>query len=258
MTLPLPNDRNMLHYAQEAVFVIVLLAITLIAARFAGRVVRGRAGGNGRVLSASLLGSIVQALVVTIGLLIILESFGIAIEPLLTALGIGGLAVALALQPTLANLFAGIQLVASRSLRPGDFISVTGFEGYVEDVGWRTTRIRDVTNNIVIMPNQTLATSPFVNYRLGTRALAVEIPFVVRVGADPETVEHAAIDAGHEAMKRLGVSEDGAGPSVRFEQMNPDGTLQAHLVMYVPESLDANKARNEALKCLVKELPSVA
>ncbi len=248
-------DRNVEHILDNVLLVLGFGSITWVAARFAGNVVHDQTSGfGGRVLSASLLATIAQTAIVCVGVLVILQSLGVAIGALLTALGVGGLAVALALQPTLANLFAGVQLVASKSLRPGDFINVSGFEGYVEDVTWRTTSLRDLTNNIVIVPNQTIANAAFVNFRLGGRAVAIDLPFTMKAGSDPDALERAALDAAKSALAALGVTIPPAPiPLVRFDQVT-DGSIQAHLIVRVPESVDAERVRNETVKRLYRAL----
>jgi small-conductance mechanosensitive channel len=91
-------------------------------------------------------------------LMIILERLGVHIEPLLTALGVGGLAVSLALQDTLANLFAGISLLIDRALKVGDRVKLdTGQEGEIIDIGWRTTRIQLSGEDLLVLPNTKLA-----------------------------------------------------------------------------------------------------
>ncbi|NTW67106.1 MAG: mechanosensitive ion channel, partial [Nitrospirae bacterium] len=105
----------------------------------------------------SLLVAVVKAIVYIIGVLIMLNYLGFSIAPIITALGVGGLAMALALQDTLSNLFAGVNIMAEQTIRVGDFIRLeTGQEGYVEDISWRTTRIRMLPNNMVIVPNNKL------------------------------------------------------------------------------------------------------
>ena len=90
------------------------------------------AGGS---RSASILGVVTRASIFLVGSLVVLHDLGISITPMLTALGVGGLAVALALQDTLTNLFAGIQLLASRQLNVGDFVKLeSGEEGHLVDI----------------------------------------------------------------------------------------------------------------------------
>lgn len=258
MTLS-PLDRNLVHILDGALLVLAFGSFTWVAARFAGRAIHTQAAQvKSRVLSPSLLATIVQVTVVIIGLLIIFQSLGIAIAPLLTALGVGGLAVALALQPTLANLFAGLQLVASREVRPGDYISVGGFEGFVVDVTWRTTSLRDLSNNLVIVPNQTIATTIFLNYRLTSPAVPVELPFTAKADMDPDEVQRLATDAAVSALRDLGISTlDGAGPSVRFDTMDGE-SVRGRVMFRVPESADAGRARNETLKRLLRALRAPA
>ena len=96
-----------------------------------------------------------------------LESLGVPVAPLLTTLGIGSLAVALALQDTLANFFAGLHLLADRPVRPGDYIKLhEGEEGFVETIGWRSSRLRTTKNNIVVVPNQKLSQAILTNFHL--------------------------------------------------------------------------------------------
>ena len=93
-----------------------------------------------------------------VGILVALELLGISVTPLVAGLGIGGIAVALAVQPTLSNFFAGSYLAGGGIVRPGDFVELeNGFQGYIVDVGWRSTRLRTPYNNLVVIPNSRLA-----------------------------------------------------------------------------------------------------
>src|SRR5271168_3645884 len=96
----------------------------------------------------TLVKTLTQILVAILGLLFLLNYLRVDIRPLLTALGVGGLAVALALQDTLANLFAGLYISVSSQIRVGDYVKLnTGEEGYVSDITWRSTTLRSLSNN---------------------------------------------------------------------------------------------------------------
>ncbi|MCA9857167.1 MAG: mechanosensitive ion channel family protein [Dehalococcoidia bacterium] len=111
----------------------------------------------------------ITILVFAAGFLIILDTLGVAISPLLAGLGIGGLAVALALQPLLANVFASSYMLSDSSIRIGDWVAIEGGPtGVVDDIGWRATRIRSFDNNVVIIPNSMLADSTVTNFSLTT------------------------------------------------------------------------------------------
>ena len=113
----------------------------------------------------SLSLSVLKVAIWIVGGLVLLASLGVSITPMVTALGIGGLAVSLALQDTLSNFFAGLHLVIEKPIRPGDFVKLEwGQEGYVATIGWRTTRLRMVSDDLVIVPNNKLTQSVVINY----------------------------------------------------------------------------------------------
>lgn len=134
-------------------------------------------------------------LVYATAFLIMLDTFGIAISPLLAGLGIGGLAVALALQPLLANVFASSYMLSDSSIRIGDWVEITGGPtGYVDDIGWRATRIRSFDNNVVIVPNSTLADSVVTNYSLTSLEADTRVELGVAYEEDLARVEAVCLD----------------------------------------------------------------
>ena len=114
------------------------------------------------------------ALVYGIGVLLIVDLLGFSISPLIAGLGLGGLAIALAIQPTLANLFAGTYVMTEGVISPGDYIELeNGITGYVVEVGWRSTRIRNWKNNLVVVPNNKFAETIITNYAQPTPSVNV-------------------------------------------------------------------------------------
>tara|TARA_B100000745_G_scaffold78299_1_gene47660 strand:+ start:1065 stop:2243 length:1179 start_codon:yes stop_codon:yes gene_type:complete len=106
------------------------------------------------------------ALIYALGGLLILAHLNINISPLIAGLGLGGLSVALALQPTLANLFAGTYVMTEGAVTTGDYIQLEGgVEGYVMDVSWRSTRLQTWTNNMVVIPNSKFAETIITNFQ---------------------------------------------------------------------------------------------
>jgi small-conductance mechanosensitive channel len=140
---------------------LIILSITLVAANNATRYFQHIA--QRMQIDAALTGlgtALSKVLIYILGGLMVLSALGIAITPLVAAVGVGGIAVAVALQDILSNLFAGIYLLAEKPVRVGDFVKLeTGQEGTVADIGWRTTRIRMPPNNTVIIPNGKLTQS---------------------------------------------------------------------------------------------------
>lgn len=194
-------------------------ALTLIAMRVITKVVRRAVAANEAIPSASVLVNIARGLVLVIGALTMLSVFDISITPILTALGVGGLAVSLALQDTLGNLFAGLQIIASKEIRQGDYVLLeSGQEGTVVDVAWRTTTLRTSTDNLVIVPNATLAQSIVTNYKLPYNAVAVLVEFGVTYGSDLDRVEAVALDVATEVTRELEPTLIHMDPLIRFPE----------------------------------------
>jgi small-conductance mechanosensitive channel len=119
-----------------------------------------------------------------LGGLLVLDLLEINITPLVAGLGIGGLAVGLAIQPTLANLFAGTYVMTEGVINPGDFVEMeNGLAGYVVDVSWRSTRIRSIENNLVLVPNAKFSDSIVTNYHQPEEPVG----FFVRCGVSFES-----------------------------------------------------------------------
>src|SRR6266568_4465666 len=134
----------------------------------------------------------------------------LAIIIIVTALGVGGLAVALALQDTLTNLFAGVHILTSRKVQPGDFIQLdNGMQGYVVDTNWRNTTIRQLPNNIIVVPNATVASSIVTNYHLPQQEMSVTVQVGVGYGSDLGHVERVTCEVGREVMREV----EGAVPA---------------------------------------------
>jgi len=144
-----------------------------------------------------------------IALMVIFDRLNLNISPLVTGLGITGLAVALALQPTLSNFFSGTYLLTDQAVRPGDFIQLdSGVMGTVREVGWRTTKIVTPENNLVLIPNNRLADAIVTNYFQPDRAVNVVVNCGVAYESDLDQVERVALEEATRVQK----SHPGAVP----------------------------------------------
>jgi small-conductance mechanosensitive channel len=173
-------DSNLYYWLKNGLLIFYIFSATMIIARVVSGLIKIKAAGSDTIIpSSSIISNIVIVIIYCIGLLIILQSQGISITPVLTALGVGGLAVALALQNTLSNLFAGLQIISSGNFNKGDFIKLSsGEDGFIEDITWRSTTIRAASDHIIIVPNSKLADMTVMNYYLPQQ----EITFAVEVG----------------------------------------------------------------------------
>jgi hypothetical protein len=185
--------------------------------------------------------------------LVLLSGLGVSIAPILTALGVGGLAVALALQDTLSNFFAGIHLLIEKPVRVGDFVKLeTGQEGYIVDIGWRTTRIRMLPNNLVIIPNNKLTQSILTNYFLPDPRMAVSLTVSVSYGTDPDRVERVLLEEAQKAVGQVpGLLADPA-PAVRLIPGFGESSLDFTLGVQVREFEDQGLVQHELRKRILK------
>jgi small-conductance mechanosensitive channel len=132
-----------------------------------------------------------------LGALIALDAMGVSISPIIGGLGITGLAVALALQPTLANFFAGTYVLSDGGFTMGDYIELQGGPaGYVIEVGWRSTKIRTWLNNLVVIPNSVMADSIVTNYSGPVKAINIMVTSGVSYESDLQKVEEASLEVG--------------------------------------------------------------
>ncbi|MBC8016096.1 MAG: mechanosensitive ion channel, partial [Sporomusaceae bacterium] len=177
-----------MHILDNIFVIISIFSATVITARIISGVVKNYVWtAEGILPSASILGSLAEVSVYLLGALILLQTFGVSIAPVLTALGVGGLAVALALQDTLSNLFSGLHILLSRQIKVGDYIKLsTGEEGNVADISWRNTTIKAMSNNMVIVPNQKIASSILTNYDMPDQELSVLVAASVCYDSDLE------------------------------------------------------------------------
>lgn len=237
-------------YLGKIINIFLIFSITLALANLATNVLRLYVHQWQLPLpTTGLFYGALKALILSLGLLIILNQLGLSITPLITALGIGGLAVALALQDTLANLFAGIHILIEKSIRVGDFIRLeTGQEGYVEDISWRTTRIRMLPNNLIVIPNSKLAQSIITNYYLPEKKMSLFIPVSVSYSSDPEKVESLLLEEARKAVGELPGLLAEPEPTVRLIPGFGENSLDFTLICPIREFTDQFLVQHELRK----------
>lgn len=201
--------------------------------------------------------AIFKVIIWTLGLLVLLGSLGVSVTPILTALGVGGLAVALALQETLSNFFAGIHLLLSRPIRVGDFIKLeTGQEGYVMDIGWRSTKLRMPQNNIVVVPNSKMAQSTLINYSMPDPRMVLSIPLRANYEADPDQVERVLLDEVRRATGAVPGLLGDPPPAVLLIPGFGDSSLNFTLICHIRAFEDQGGVLHELHKRILRRFRS--
>lgn len=240
----------------KSLLILWVVSLTVVASRLAVNLVKRYGGEMQGVLPVtSLTQNLARLGVVTLGILILLNLLGISITPILTALGVGGLAVALALQDTLSNLFAGFYVSLSGNIRPGDYIKLdSAEEGYVTDITWRSTTVRTLSNNMIIVPNAKLAQAIVTNYYLPEKRMSLLIPIGVSYDSDPEHVERILIEEAKNGAQDIPGLLAEPAPVVRFIPGFGESSLNFTLVCQVAEFDDQSRVQHELRKRIFKRL----
>ena len=239
---------------EHTLLILTILSLTIMASRLVGNLIRhygSRVPGATPV--TTLTQNLAQLFIMLVGILILLRHFGVSITPILTAFGVGGLAVALALQDTLSNLFAGFYVSVAGQVRLGDYIKLnTGEEGYVTDISWRSTTIRALANNMIIIPNAKLAQAIVTNYYLPERRMALIVPISVSYDSDPDQVERVLLDEVESATGTIAGLLAEPAPMVRFIPGFGDSALNFSLICQVAEFVDQFLVQHELRKRIWK------
>lgn len=240
-----------LLFLQKIFNSLVILALTLLVARLASMYLKQKFGRtSGAFASTSILVTTIDLAVYSIGVLFLLQSFGVAISPLLTALGVGGLAAALALQDTLANLFSGINILVAKQIKIGDFVRLsTGEEGHVVDMNWRNTTIKTGTENMVVIPNQKFASTTITNFAQPFAECSISVPVSVSYESDLNYVERVTVEVAREVLQDTAGGVESFEPLVRYSGF-ADSSINLNVILRVKTVTDQFLVRHEFIKRL--------
>jgi len=241
-----PDNQKYIHDGLLALFVISLSF--MLAGVITALIVNSSASASRPVVS--LVTNVTRLVVLIVGFILVLAILGVSIAPYLATLGIAGLAVSLALQATLTDLVSGMLLLASRQLAVGEYIKLsTGEEGYISDITWRTTTIRQLSNNVVIVPNSKMTSLPVINYHANTQHSGVSVELGVSYGSDLEQVERVTIEVARDVMQTVKGGLPDFEPSVRFNTLG-DYSIGLTVSMQAQEIGDQYLIRHEFIKRL--------
>ncbi len=197
------------------------------------------------------LNTLISIVVWGSALALILNQFGVDVTALLAGLGIAGVAIAFALQSTLAGVFAAVYLAIDRPIRQGDYIKLEdGTEGFVDDISLRSTRIKTFAGNIVIVPNNKLANMVMTNYFLPGNEVVMSVPVGIAYEADLDNVESLTLEVAEQVLSDLEVK--GTKDSfVRYKSFD-ESSIQMTVFLNVSAFLDQFVVRHEFIKALKK------
>ncbi|OQA92063.1 MAG: Small-conductance mechanosensitive channel [Elusimicrobia bacterium ADurb.Bin231] len=211
------TEKNIV-FADKLLISLWIISFTIVVAKIVSGIINVYVSGQeGAPKMSSITQNAARWIIFGLGILILLNKLGISITPILTALGVGGLAVALALQDTLSNLFAGFHIILTKQIRVDDYVQLDGGqEGFVADVGWRNTRIRQAANNMIIIPNSKLAQAIVINYDIPSKDTGVVIPVGVDYSSDLKKVEAVTVEVARNIQKTVPGAVEDFEPFIRY------------------------------------------
>jgi small-conductance mechanosensitive channel len=197
-----------------------------------------------------LLNKAISIIIFIIAIAVILAYFNIDITALVAGVGLGALAIGLALQSTLSNFFAGVHLLSDRPINVGDFIELDkDTSGTVEDIGWRSTRMRTLADNLLIIPNAKLADSNILNYSMPKQDLSLWIPCGVAYESDLKKVEKITLEVAKQIQQTVEGAVKDFEPGFRFREFD-DSNINFTTVLRIEEPMKRFAVRSEFIKTL--------
>jgi small-conductance mechanosensitive channel len=251
--LPYPLPPPYLNLIRKILLIVGIFSITIVSSKIADGFVNLLQKKIQEIIpSSTFLSNLTKLFIYLLGGLLILTSLGISVTPILAGLGISGLAVALALQDTLSNFFAGVNLILSKKIRPGDYIQLgTGEEGYVTDIQWRYTVLKEHSNNLVIIPNSKIAQAVVRNFHLPDPTFFIPVEVGVSYESDLEKVEKVTLEVARETLKEIYGEKIEFQPLVRFHTFS-DSSILLRVVLFGKNYEDQRLIKHTFIKRLHK------
>lgn len=236
---------------ENGIVTLFVISLTMIIANISTDILKFYSN-RGNLPSLSLLNNIIRIILFTFASLSVLSLLGVPIIPILTALGVGGLAVSLALQDTLKNIFAGIQLIIEGKLLTGEYIVLgNSEEGFIQDIGWRTTQIRRIDNNIVIVPNADMVDSRIINYFQPNKEFEIAIDVGVAYDSDLEHVEHVTLEVAQAVINEIEPEIPEVAPFIRYAEL-ADSSINFQVLLFSKEVTRRRIIKHVFIKKLIQ------
>lgn len=232
-------------------FVILILLIALLISRILTVLMLGWLKfRKGFERTPGLLNKTITVIIFIIAIVVILGYFQLDITPMIAGVGLGALAIGFALQSTLANFFAGVHLLSDRPIDVGDYIEIDeNTKGFVEDIGWRSTRIKTLTDNLLIIPNGKLAESNITNFSKPKQDMSVWIPCGVAYESDLKNVEKVSLEVAKHIQQTIDGAVKDFEPVFRYKEFG-DSNINFITILRVSEPMKRFVVRNEFIKAL--------
>jgi small-conductance mechanosensitive channel len=238
------------HGLSQIIFILLVISVALAVARVSIVLLQHsmRRSATG-IQITTLTRTLIRVFWgVPAALIILREVFNFEITPWLATLGVGGIAISLALKDTLANVFSGFYVSLSGQLKKGDYIRLdVGVEGYVSDIHWRVTTLKTLSGNMVLIPNSKLSEAVLTNFSEPAKPLSITIPYGVDYATDLDLLDRVVLEEVQAAVGQIPGLLAEPKPSNRLNPGFGDSALNFSLNVGVSE-LEAQYAVTDLLR----------
>lgn len=234
------------QHADKIILLVIVMAIAMVATKVLGRITN-EVLGRASIPNASIFANILRVLIWAAAIAIVLQPvFGINPTTILTALGVGGVAISLGMQDTIANIISGFGLMLGKVIQPGDLVRIQGTTGVVKDITWRQTVILERGGNHMVIPNSVLNTSSLEKLTPASEGY-VSVPFTVAAGSDLKEVERRALEVADKATEGMRLAD--VPTQVKFTGFTPYG-ITAEVQIYTRFDIYPTTAADAAARAL--------
>ena len=240
----------------DLMLALVILTIGFLASRLVKTTLVWYSERDNVVLSQTMfifLRKIISVVVYAVVIMIVFSQLGIEITPLLASLGIAGLAIAMGLKPTIESLFAALFLVLDKSINIGDWVQLEdGTKAYIEDISWRTVRIRTIGGNTVIVPNNVFANEKISSYDYPERHFTTSVAVGVSYDTDLDKAEYVASQAAEKVIKDEGITLQENNPTIRYQLLDAS-SINFSIKIKIDTVNDEGRIKHALIKEIVKQ-----
>ncbi|SHI29225.1 Small-conductance mechanosensitive channel [Anaerovibrio lipolyticus DSM 3074] len=262
MSMPEPVE----HLLTYVFFVILIITVMQVISRTATAILNNIIVARHENLSeTSLLTDMVSWSIYFMGFIIILAECDISITPFITAMGVGGMAVALGMQETLASVFAGFTMIFAPQIRNNDFVRLSsGQEGRIVDIAWRYTTIENLEGNTIVVPNKQIASAILTNYSVPAQDIKVKLQCGVAYDSDLDKVEQVVLEVAQKIqddvtkdilVSKGKIAEDEsvttADPGIFFHTFG-DSAIEFSVTLNCKDFTHQYRMKHEFIKALTK------
>ena len=200
--------------------------------------------------SVSVLNYLINGIALTVIVLIVLFVLEAPVSVILLTVAGSSVGLGLAFNEPMSNLFSGLQLTASRRLNPGDYVRLpSGKEGYVADIEWDVTTVRQIEDNLIIVPNAVMVKAEIINYRLPKSEMFILADVGVSYDSDLETVERVTVEVANDVMQDVNGAVASSVPFIRYKKFS-DFSIDFTVFMRGQEFYDQLLIKHEFIKRL--------